>query len=46
MTEIEKIYGIPKEVEADEELYMQCLMECDFSDKLIDGRSSEDKEGE
>jgi len=46
MNQLEKVYGIPKEIEIDEESYRKCLEENDFSEKLEDGRSPEDKESE
>ena len=46
MNAIEKVYGIPKTLEFDEELYKKNLRDHDFSEKLEDGRSSEDKDGE
>lgn len=42
MNELEKVYGIPKEVELTEEMYQNALKECDFSEKLTDGRSPEE----
>jgi len=43
MNEVEEVYGIPKVLEFDEELYQKNLKDHDFSEKLEDGRSSEDK---
>jgi hypothetical protein len=46
MKEIEEVYGIPKVLDFNEELYQKNLKEHDFSEKLVDGRSEEDKESE
>ena len=43
MNQLEQVYGIPKVLAFDEELYQKNLKDHDFSEKLVDGRSEEDK---